>query len=540
MYQRALAGKEKALGPEHTSTLDTVHNLGVLYSGQGKLAEAEAMYQRALAGNEKALGPEHTSTLDTAHNLGVLYRDQDKLAEAEAMYQRALAGKEKVLGPEHTSTLSTAHNLGVLYRDQGKLVEAEAVHQLFPEHSWGGGEYVKTPIHEFESILEFLVAHPDVIKDHESLHRDGKIFHYEISANYVDIVDVENALKRRQLSEMQRRISFTTKTESLTHLSTPAQQQTMPFAQLVIGPPGSGKSTYCNGMHQFLSAIGRKCSVVNLDPANDETGYPCALDVRDLVTLEEVMAGDGLGPNGGVLYALEEVEGNVEWLEKGLGGLGVLHLTDSYCLTLPSLYISTVLLSLRAMLQMDLPHLNVLTKIDNLTTYAPLPFNLDFYTEVHDLSYLLPHLAAESPILNKKFEGLNEAIIDLVDGFSLVGFETLAVEDKRSMMHLLQVVDRAGGYAFGGPEGANDTVWQVAMREGTTTMDVRDVQERWVDAKEEYDEAERRMWEEEAKARGEVVRGVAGGGQGEADEMDGLEDIRGPMVDGGVKVRRMA
>lgn len=101
----------------------------------------------------------------------------------------------------------------------------------------------------------------------------------------------------------------------------------MPFAQLVIGPPGAGKSTYCDGMHQFLGAIGRKCSIVNLDPANDATSYPCALDVRDLVTLEEIMGeagseGDSLGPNGGVLYALEEVEENIEWLEGGLKELG--------------------------------------------------------------------------------------------------------------------------------------------------------------------------------------------------------------------------
>lgn len=96
----------------------------------------------------------------------------------------------------------------------------------------------------------------------------------------------------------------------------------MPFAQLVIGPPGSGKSTYCNGMQQFMSAIGRKCSVVNLDPANDHTSYPCALDVRDLVSLEEIMAEEKLGPNGGVLYALEELENNIEWLEQGLGRLG--------------------------------------------------------------------------------------------------------------------------------------------------------------------------------------------------------------------------
>ncbi len=58
-------GREKALGPEHTSTLDTVNNLGNLYTNQGKLAEAEKMYQRALEGKEKALGPEYTSTPST-------------------------------------------------------------------------------------------------------------------------------------------------------------------------------------------------------------------------------------------------------------------------------------------------------------------------------------------------------------------------------------------------------------------------------------------------------------------------------------------
>jgi len=62
--------------------------LGLLYSDQGRLAEAEAMYQRALAGKEKALGPEHTSTLNTINNLGNLYINQGRLVEAEAMYQR--------------------------------------------------------------------------------------------------------------------------------------------------------------------------------------------------------------------------------------------------------------------------------------------------------------------------------------------------------------------------------------------------------------------------------------------------------------------
>lgn len=320
-----------------------------------------------------------------------------------------------------------------------------------------------------------------------------------------------------------------------------------------------------------MSAIGRKCSVVNLDPANDHANYECAIDVRDLIKLEDIMKDDELGPNGGVLYALEELEHNMEWLESGLSELGedyvlfdcpgqvelythhsslrniffrlqklgyrlvVLHLSDSYCLTMPSLYISNLILSLRAMLQMDLPHLNVLTKIDKLRSYGELPFNLDFYTEVQDLSYLLPHLADESSRMkNPKFDGLNKAVVELVESFGLVSFETLAVEDKKSMMHLLQVIDRAGGYAFGGAEGANDTVWQVAMREGVTTMDVKDVQERWLDAKDEYDEKERQEWEEQAKIRDqEKDRAEA------VAEDDGMEDIDiSTLPDSGVKVVR--
>ncbi|KAI0401063.1 hypothetical protein F4802DRAFT_609620 [Xylaria palmicola] len=125
MYLRALRGYEKAWGPDHTSILKTVNNLGLLYADQGKLQEAEDMYLQALQGKEKAWGPDHTLTLDTVNNLGLLYADQGKLQEAEDMYLRALRGYEKAWGPDHTSTLDTVNNLGLLYADQGKLQEAE-------------------------------------------------------------------------------------------------------------------------------------------------------------------------------------------------------------------------------------------------------------------------------------------------------------------------------------------------------------------------------------------------------------------------------
>ena len=61
------------------------HGLGDLYSDPDKLKEADEMYQRALAGKEKALGTEYTSILATVNNLGNLYKDQGKLKEAEEM-----------------------------------------------------------------------------------------------------------------------------------------------------------------------------------------------------------------------------------------------------------------------------------------------------------------------------------------------------------------------------------------------------------------------------------------------------------------------
>ena len=75
----------------------------------------------------------------------------------------------------------------------------------------------------------------------------------------------------------------------------------MSFGQLIIGPPGSGKTTYCNGMQQYLQMTGRKVAVVNLDPANDAIPYECSVDIADLVSLEAVMETYNLGPNGGKL-----------------------------------------------------------------------------------------------------------------------------------------------------------------------------------------------------------------------------------------------
>jgi GTPase SAR1 family protein len=102
----------------------------------------------------------------------------------------------------------------------------------------------------------------------------------------------------------------------------------MPFGEIVCGSPGSGKSTYCYGKHQLFSALGRPLAIVNLDPANDALPYPCAVDLAELVTLADAMDAHGLGPNGGMLFCMEYLEANFDWLEERLAVLG----KDAYVL----------------------------------------------------------------------------------------------------------------------------------------------------------------------------------------------------------------
>jgi GPN-loop GTPase len=126
------------------------------------------------------------------------------------------------------------------------------------------------------------------------------------------------------------------------------------------------------------------------------------------------------------------------------------HLCDAHYITDASKYISVLLLSLRAMLHLELPHINVLSKIDIISQYGPLgrklqnfyqtflikslsiEFNLDFYTEVQDLNYLETSLNNSLP---PRFAALNMAMIALIEDFPYVGFETLAVEVNMTLVY---------------------------------------------------------------------------------------------------------
>lgn len=82
-------------------------------------------------------------------------------------------------------------------------------------------------------------------------------------------------------------------------------------AVLVTGPAGAGKSTFCAALITHAQSLGRSVHLFNLDPAADKFEYPPSLDIKDLISLDEVMEDLELGPNGGLIYCFESVSGVV-------------------------------------------------------------------------------------------------------------------------------------------------------------------------------------------------------------------------------------
>eukprot|EP00392_Amoebophrya_sp_AT5.2_P008338 g8359.t1 len=206
------------------------------------------------------------------------------------------------------------------------------------------------------------------------------------------------------------------------------------FGQFVMGPAGSGKSTYCFHMAEYMQVSQkRNCRLVNLDPALHENngvapqnadegqetkdGEPQPqqesiydIDIRDLITSEDIQDELDFGPNGGLLYAMEyfgehlrtwfkdeldnfagdseyflfDCPGQIELyihhpvmrylveflqVECQIRLCGVFLLDASTCVggdMCASKFLSGSLMALNAMLHLALPHLNLLSKVDLL------------------------------------------------------------------------------------------------------------------------------------------------------------------------------
>ncbi|CCW70206.1 unnamed protein product [Phytomonas sp. Hart1] len=329
------------------------------------------------------------------------------------------------------------------------------------------------------------------------------------------------------------------------------------FGELICGPPGSGKTTYCEGKRQFLSVYDptRPVVIVNLDPANEGVfPYPCDVDIRELVSHRIVMDIEHLGPNGSYLFCAEVMQNEINWLiehievsvqqriqemlnstppvstaaasfstpsfrapyllidcpgqvefylnstmmctlftviQKRLHcSLCTVHLIDAGVATrdLPT-YVSSCVLSLSTMIDHELPHVNVLTKWDtldkndllenNIDERSPYLFASDFMTENFDNLWQrqlqrkrrLHHLATSFSIGNESKSRLDapnsldptsveptknqgrlyeytKALMSVVEGYGLVGYLPLDVQNSDMMLRVTQEIDNAVGNFF--------------------------------------------------------------------------------------------
>ncbi len=359
------------------------------------------------------------------------------------------------------------------------------------------------------------------------------------------------------------------------------------YGQVVVGPPGTGKTTYCNGMQQYLRLIGRETLVVNLDPANeyqasstnddnqhsDDTGnalpYETLFDTcQEFINLSTVMSELNLGPNGGLIYCLEYIHHHIDtfttklqsklaqlqpreppYLLFDLPGqvelythnntiqnilshlsqtldirLVMVQLIDSHhCLDVHK-FISSSLLTMTTMLRLELPAVNVLSKIDLLSTYTTnsndsdinnqnshhhdinMPFNLDFFMECQELNRLLPYLLdndhnltiEQEEILHhdmeyqnikqqsiqnnkfiKKYHKLNYELCDIINDYSLINYIPLDINDAESVGRVVARIDKCNGYIFSGTnkrgEGISATTSSNNVSSGGLNQNVEDM-----------------------------------------------------------------
>lgn len=168
-----------------------------------------------------------------------------------------------------------------------------------------------------------------------------------------------------------------------------------------VGTAGSGKSTMVGAFKQWLDDNSVDSIIINLDPGADRLPYPVDIDIRDWISLSEVMEEYSLGPNGAQIvaadlmavnirkmidvldtyktkYVLIDTPGQLElfaFRESSnviVNALGkdrsmIAYLSDPALCKTPNGFVSSMMLSALVQFRLQLPTINLLSKSDVLT-----------------------------------------------------------------------------------------------------------------------------------------------------------------------------
>lgn len=234
---------------------------------------------------------------------------------------------------------------------------------------------------------------------------------------------------------------------------------------------------------------------MNLDPAAEDFSHEPDLDIKDLISLEDVMEEMGLGPNGGLIYCFEFLLENLDFLSDALEPLTeeyliiidmpgqielythipilpalVKHLTRTGSLDInlcaaylleatfvvdKAKFFAGTLSAMSAMIMLEVPHVNILSKMDlvkgqvgkrELKRFLDpdttlLDDEVDAGGEGDDGSGVVGD--AQTMMKGNSFKRLNKAVAGLIDSFSMVSYLKLDVQDEDSVGSILAYIDDA-------------------------------------------------------------------------------------------------
>lgn len=243
---------------------------------------------------------------------------------------------------------------------------------------------------------------------------------------------------------------------------------------LVMGPAGAGKSTLCNALIKEITGAGRRAHIVNLDPAATPQDYEFTVDIKDLISLEDVMEELELGPNGGLLYCFEFLLQNLDWLDEEIGDYEdeflifdcpgqielyshfpavpqlVRHIKDNLQFNLCAAYLleasfvidkskffSGVLSAMSAMLMLEIPHLNIMSKVDMLKDVP----RRELKRFLNPDPLLIGETTDSLDEMNPRYAELSRSIARLTEEFGMVQFLPLHAKNEDSVRAILSYVD---------------------------------------------------------------------------------------------------
>ena len=177
----------------------------------------------------------------------------------------------------------------------------------------------------------------------------------------------------------------------------------------------------------------------------------------------------------------------------------VVELFDAHYVQDCNKFLSACTYSLVSMINLELPHINVLSKVDLLENSTHLDFRMEYYIECSTFEPLANKLERSDSAFNRRFSKLSKNICELLDNYRLTSFQPLDVMDKVSVSNLLFKIDKCNGYIIDNQEEESADIREVIYKTGEQGASLSRFETRVEVDEEEQMKQELKIWERLAK-----------------------------------------